>query len=134
MPSTREVRRRIRSAKNVAQITRAMEMVAASKMRKAQRNVLAARPYAERLWDVMGELTARMTGGTRKDTLLDVRKEIKTVGLIIITPDRGLCGSLVSNILRRSSRFYNEQRNQGRAVKFYAVGKKRPRFLTAQSV
>jgi len=129
MPSTREVRRRIRSAKNVAQITRAMEMVAASKMRKAQRNVLAARPYAERLWDVMGELTARMTGGTRKDTLLDVRKEIKTVGLIIITPDRGLCGSLVSNILRRSSRFYNEQRNQGRAVKFYAVGKKGHDFL-----
>jgi F-type H+-transporting ATPase subunit gamma len=129
MPSTREVRRRIRSAKNVAQITRAMEMVAASKMRKAQRNVLAARPYAERLWDVMGELTARMTGGTRKDTLLDVRKEIKTVGLIIITPDRGLCGSLVSNILRRSSRFNNEQRSQGRAVQFYAVGKKGYDFL-----
>lgn len=129
MPSTREVRRRIRSAKNVAQITRAMEMVAASKMRKAQRNVLAARPYAERLWDVMGELTARITGGKRKDTLLDVRKEIKTVGLIIITPDRGLCGSLVSNILRRSSRFCNEQRNQGRAVRFYAVGKKGYDFL-----
>jgi F-type H+-transporting ATPase subunit gamma len=129
MPNTHEVRRRIRSAKNVAQITRAMEMVAASKMRKAQRNVLAARPYAERLWDVMGELTARMTGGTCKDTLLDVRKEIKTVGLIIITPDRGLCGSLVSNILRRSLRFYNEQHNQGRAVKFYAVGKKGYDFL-----
>ena len=64
MPSTREIRRRIRSVKNMTQITRAMEMVSASKMRRAQRNVLATRPYADRLFDVMGELTARAVGAT----------------------------------------------------------------------
>src|SRR6266498_655371 len=60
VPSTREIRRRIRSVKNMTQITRAMEMVSASKMRRAQRNVLATRPYADRLLDVMGELTTNV--------------------------------------------------------------------------
>lgn len=129
MASSREIKRRIRSVKNVAQITRAMEMVSASKMRRAQRNVLATRPYADRLADVMAELTARSTGNARQGTLLEARATVEKIGLIVITPDRGLCGSLVSNILRRSGRFILEQQKAGRTVEAYTFGKKGRDFM-----
>ncbi|GAB4429771.1 MAG: F0F1 ATP synthase subunit gamma [Chloroflexi bacterium OHK40] len=129
MASSREIKRRIRSVKNVAQITRAMEMVSASKMRRAQRNVLATRPYADRMRDLIGELTSRMVGGSRRGTLLEVRPDTGKVGLIIVTPDRGLCGSLVSNVLRRAGRFILEQRQLGRTVDTFAYGKKGRDFL-----
>ncbi|MFO7170582.1 MAG: F0F1 ATP synthase subunit gamma [Chloroflexota bacterium] len=128
MPSTREIRRRIRSVANLAQITRAMEMVSASKMRRAQRNVLATRPYADRLLDVMGELTARQVG-SRRGTLLEVRPNVRGVALVVVTPDRGLCGSLVTNVLRRTSRFLLEARERGQEVDVLAVGKKGRDFL-----
>ena len=128
MPSTREIRRRIRSVRNLAQITRAMEMVSASKMRRAQRNVLATRPYADRLRDVMSSLMARASG-SRKGTLLEVRTEVKNVALILITPDRGLAGSLVANILRRTARFVIDEKAKGRNVKVLAIGKKGRDFL-----
>jgi F-type H+-transporting ATPase subunit gamma len=128
MPSTREIRRRIRSVKNLSQITRAMEMVAASKMRRAQRNVLATRPYSDRMLDLMGELTTRLVG-PRTGTLLEVRQPVKAVGVVVITPDRGLAGSLVSNVLRRTGRFVLEQREQGRGVEVFTIGKKGRDFL-----
>lgn len=128
MPSTREIRRRIRSVRNLSQITRAMEMVSASKMRRAQRNVLATRPYADRLRDVMSSLMARASG-SRKGTLLEVRTEVKNVALILITPDRGLAGSLVANILRRTARFVVDEKAKGRNVKVLAIGKKGRDFL-----
>ena len=128
MPSTREIRRRIRSVRNLAQITRAMEMVSASKMRRAQRNVLATRPYADRLRDVMSSLMAG-TSGSHKGTLLEVRAEVKNVALILITPDRGLAGSLVANILRRTARFIIDEKAKGRNVKVLAIGKKGRDFL-----
>jgi len=128
VPSTREIRRRIRSVRNLSQITRAMEMVSASKMRRAQRNVLATRPYADRLRDVMSSLMAGM-GGSHKGTLLEVRAEVKNVALILITPDRGLAGSLVANILRRTARFVIDEKAKGRNVKVLAIGKKGRDFL-----
>ncbi|HMO56653.1 MAG TPA: F0F1 ATP synthase subunit gamma [Roseiflexaceae bacterium] len=127
MPSTREIRRRIRSVKNLAQITRAMEMVSASKMRRAQRNVLATRPYADRMLDVMGELTSRAV--SRTGTLLEVRENVRAVAVIFITPDRGLAGSLVTNVLRRGSRFILDERQRGRNIYTMAVGKKGRDFL-----
>jgi F-type H+-transporting ATPase subunit gamma len=129
MASSREIKRRIRSTKNIAQITRAMEMVSASKMRRAQRNVLATRPYADRMRDLMADLTARVVGGAKKGTLLEKRAEIRRVGLIIVTPDRGLCGSLVTSVLRRSMRFIAEQRALGREVDLFAYGKKGRDFV-----
>jgi F-type H+-transporting ATPase subunit gamma len=129
VPSTREIRRRIRSVKNMTQITKAMEMVSASKMRRAQRNVLATRPYADRLLDVMGELTARAVGGARAGTLLEVRPNVRAVGLIVVTPDKGLTGAMITNVLRRSSRVILEERERGRQVELLAVGKKGRDFL-----
>ncbi len=128
MASSREIKRRIRSVKNVGQITRAMEMVAASKMRRAQRNVLATRPYADRMRDLIGEVTKRLVGG-RKGTLLEVRPDTGKVALIVVTPDRGLSGSLTSNVLRRVGRFILEQQQLGRTVDTYAYGKKGRDFL-----
>jgi F-type H+-transporting ATPase subunit gamma len=128
VPSTREIRRRIRSVRNLSQITRAMEMVSASKMRRAQRNVLATRPYADRLRDVMSSLMAR-TSGSRKGSLLEIRPEVKSVALIVITPDRGLAGSLVGNLLRRTARFVLDERAKGHSVKVLAIGKKGRDFL-----
>lgn len=128
MPSTREIRRRIRSVKNMTQITRAMEMVSASKMRRAQRNVLATRPYADRLYDVMGELTSRAVGG-RQGTLLEVRPNVKTLAVILVTPDKGLTGAMITNVLRRVGRFVLDERERGRQVEVLAVGKKGRDFL-----
>lgn len=128
MPSTREIRRRIRSVKNMTQITRAMEMVSASKMRRAQRNVLATRPYADRLFDVMGELTARAVGA-RSGTLLEVRPNVTKIGLIVVTPDKGLTGAMITNVVRRAGRFLLDERGHGRQLEVLAVGKKGRDFL-----
>jgi F-type H+-transporting ATPase subunit gamma len=129
MASSREIKRRIRSVKNVAQITRAMEMVSASKMRRAQRNVIAARPYADRMRDLIGDLTARVVGPARKGTLLEKREDFDKVALIVVTPDRGLCGSLVSNALRRAGKFIQDQNRGGHKVDTFAYGKKARDFL-----
>ena len=128
MPSTREIRRRIRSVKNMTQITRAMEMVSASKMRRAQRNVLATRPYADRMLDVMGELTDRAVG-TRSGTLLEVRPNVTKIGLIVVTPDKGLTGAMITNVVRRAGRFLLDERERGRQLEVLAVGKKGRDFL-----
>lgn len=128
MPSTREIRRRIRSVKNLTQITRAMEMVSASKMRRAQRNVLATRPYADRLLDVMGELTSRIVG-VPPGSLLEVRPNVRAIGLVVVTPDKGLTGAMISNVLRRAARFILDERARGREIEVLAVGKKGRDFM-----
>jgi F-type H+-transporting ATPase subunit gamma len=128
VPSTREIRRRIRSVKNLTQITRAMEMVSASKMRRAQRNVLATRPYADRLLDVMGELTSRIVGAP-PGSLLEVRPNVRAIGLVVVTPDKGLTGAMISNVLRRAARFILDERARGREIEVLAVGKKGRDFM-----
>ncbi len=112
----------------MTQITRAMEMVSASKMRRAQRNVLATRPYADRLFDVMGELTARAVGA-RSGTLLEVRPNVTKIGLIVVTPDKGLTGAMITNVVRRAGRFLLDERGHGRQLEVLAVGKKGRDFL-----
>src|SRR5215218_3480716 len=105
MPSTREIRRRIRSVKNVSQITRAMEMVAAAKMRKAQQRVLASRPYSERLRDVIGDLASLRIDASELQTFpLLTQREIRRTAVILVTPDKGLTGPMNSNLIRRASR------------------------------
>lgn len=104
MPSVREIRRRIRSVKNTSQITKAMEMVSAVKMRRAQELVHLGRPYAEKLTELVAGLT-RVSGttGDAPDPLLRQRP-VRRRGLIVVTADRGLCGSLNANVLRAAAR------------------------------
>jgi F-type H+-transporting ATPase subunit gamma len=126
--SSREIRRRIRSVRNISQITRAMEMVSASKMRRAQQRVTASRPYAERLQSVIADLASLQLDAEdlARFPLLQQR-EIKKVGVLVITPDKGLTGPLNSNILRRASRYILSE--AGAPVEVVASGKKARDFM-----
>ena len=97
MPSTRDIRRRIKSVKNTAQITRAMQMVAAAKMRKAQQAALVGRPYAELMNAILAEAGPRIA--SFKHPLMELRA-IRKRALIVVSTDRGLCGGLNSNLFR----------------------------------
>lgn len=97
MPSTRDIRRRIKSVKNTRQITKAMELVAASKMKKAQAAALAGRPYAELMAKMLAAIADRVEEAQHPFL---AKREIRTRGIILITSDKGLCGPLNSNVLK----------------------------------
>jgi len=109
MPTIREIRRRIRSVQSTAKVTRAMEMVAASKMRRAQERTIAARPYAEEMRHVLANLAAQRRSGDEIHPLL-VKRPVNRIAIIHITPDRGLCGGLIASVNRSVASFILEQR------------------------
>ena len=121
----RLIRRRIRTIKSTAKITKAMEMIAASKMRQAQLRVLAARPYAEKMREVLADLSAQPKGQDEIHPLLQQR-EVKRIAVINITSDRGLCGGLNANINRRTAGFILEQKVP---VSVVVVGRKGRDFM-----
>ena len=102
MPSLRDIRRRIRSVRNMSQVTRAMQMVAASRMRRAQQRVLASRPYSEAVRVMLGELSQQRADPMTLHPLLRTRP-VRTRAYVIFTSDRGLAGALNSNVLRRAT-------------------------------
>lgn len=102
MPSEREIRRRIRSVRNIQQVTKAMQTVAASRMRRAQQAVLASRPYEERLRSILNDLAPH--ADPEAHALL-ARREVKRAAIILISTDRGLVGGLNANIVRTAIRF-----------------------------
>src|SRR5919206_1718442 len=104
MPSLRDIRRRIRSTKNMAQITKAMELVAASRMRRAQAAVLAARPYSTAMRTLITQLGAARSDGDAQHPLLQ-RRPVQNVGLVMLTSDRGLAGALNTNVIRTGTEF-----------------------------
>lgn len=128
MPSLLDLRRRIRSVKNTQQLTKAMKTVAAARLRRAQERVFNARPFAEQLRKVLGNLTARIEDITHP--LLEVRPE-ERIFFIIVTADRGLCGAFNSNILRAAQTFMRE--HSARPLNFAAVGRKGRDFLRRRS-
>ena len=102
MPSTRDIRRRIKSVKNTAQITKAMQMVAASKMRKAQQAALSGRPYATLMNSVLSAVIKKAGDFTHP---LTTTREVKKRAVILITTDKGLCGALNGNVVREAAKF-----------------------------
>ena len=120
MASTRDIRRRIKSVKNTRQITKAMELVAASKMKKAQQVALAGRPYAELLSDMLAALGPRVDE-SRHPFL--VQREVKTRGILLVTTDKGLCGPLNGNLFKVVSEIRTP-------AKFVVVGRKGAQFLS----
>lgn len=123
MPSTLTLRRRIRSIKNTHKITRAMELVASAKMKKAQDGVLASRPYAQETSALLDRLIPQLTVNHQ---LLTPRPEVKAVTLVIISSDRGLCGSFNVNVLRQSLQAIRtiEQEYPGAKIEWVAMGRK----------
>ncbi|MBC7542739.1 MAG: F0F1 ATP synthase subunit gamma [Candidatus Sericytochromatia bacterium] len=133
MASIREIKGRIKSVKNTGQITKAMQMVAAAKVRKAQERVLAARPYAEALEAMFKEVAANLGGEDIEEPLLKARA-IKTVGLLVITSDKGLAGAYNSNVLRASLARINALKAEGYDVKLWLVGTKAVSFYKSLGV
>ena len=119
MPDIRKVKRRIRGVQNIAKITRAMEMIAASKMRKAQERGLAGRPYSQKIEQVIADLAALPDIGLQHPLLQ--RRPVEKIAVVHITPDRGLCGGLNSNLNRGLARFVVDRKKTASII---AVGRK----------
>jgi F-type H+-transporting ATPase subunit gamma len=126
MANTKEIRGQIKSIRNTAKITKAMEMVAASKMRKAQERMEASRPYAEKIRTVIGHL--RKARPDYRHPWLDER-EAKRVGYLIISTDRGLAGGLNANLFRLLLRDIREWQEKGAEVELCLVGRKAAQFF-----
>jgi F-type H+-transporting ATPase subunit gamma len=120
MPSTRDIRRRIKSVKNTRQITKAMELVAASKMKKAQQAAVAGQPYANLMADMIAALTARVSESDHQ-FLFD--RPVRTRGILLVTTDKGLCGPLNSNLFK----LVTEIRTP---AKYCVIGRKGAQFLS----
>ncbi len=147
MATAREIRRRMGSIRNIRQITRAMELIAVTRLRRAQQRVVATRPYADKMRQVLGDLVERIdvpeTAGAADlgvnaaegaegraevpsvalHPLLD-RRPVTRIGVILLTTDRGLCGALNSNTIRAALQFIYAQQNAGRGVELIIVGRK----------
>lgn len=122
MATGKEIRGKIKSVENTKKITKAMEMVAASKMRKAQDRMRAARPYGEKIRRVAGNLSHALTEYTHP--FLEKREDVKNVGLIVVTSDKGLCGGLNTNILRLTLGKMKEWDAAGKTLQVTAIGNK----------
>jgi F-type H+-transporting ATPase subunit gamma len=123
MANLKEIRDRISSVKNTRKITEAMRLVAAAKVRRAQEQVLRSRPFADRLARVLQNLEARM-GFEASDSPLLARREVRTITLLAVTGDRGLCGGYNANVIKRTEQRFAELTGQGYAVDLVLMGRK----------
>lgn len=126
MAGTKEIRTKIKSVQNTRKITKAMEMVAASKMRKAQERMRAARPYAEKIRNVAAHMA--LANPEYKHPFM-VARDIKRAGLIVVTTDKGLCGGLNTNVLRAVTTQLRDLQNKGVETQTTAIGTKGMQFL-----
>ena len=132
MPSTKEIRRRIRTVQKTQQITSAMRMVSAAKLRRAQDAILAARPYAKKMYALLGEI-----GRRHKDAehpLLQTHPQQRVHELIVVTSDRGLCGAFNANVLKRGQATARVLVTQGLRVVITPVGKKADEFFRRRKI
>lgn len=128
MANLRDIKRRIKSVKNTQQITKAMKMVSAAKLRRAQEEIEAARPYAEKMLGLIGSLASKASPDSHP--LLSVRGGNK-VGVVLITSDRGLCGGFNSTLIRTLERFMAEKK--GSEIKLYLIGKRGGEYFTRRA-
>ena len=127
MPGTKEIRVKIRSVQNTRKITKAMEMVAASKMRKAQERMRTARPYGEKIRNVAAHISH--SNPEYRHPFLVERDTVKRVGIIVITTDKGLCGALNTNVLRLALSHYKQWQSEGEEIEVCCIGGKGLGFM-----
>jgi len=120
--STQDLKRRVRSITNTRKVTRAMELVASARLRRAQMRIEALRPYADRMLELMAGVS--QAAGAVRLPLLERRGQIKTVAIVPVTADRGLAGGFNAQIIRRSLALMREQRADGREVVWFSTGRK----------
>jgi F-type H+-transporting ATPase subunit gamma len=128
MPNLKSIRDRIKSVKNTKKITEAMRLVAAAKVRRAQDQVLATRPFADRLAQVLNGLQSRLKF-EEADLPLLRKREVKTVGLLVISGDRGLCGAYNSNVIRRAENRAKELQKEGLNYRYILAGRKSTQYF-----
>lgn len=126
MAGAKEIRTKISSIKKTQKITRAMEMVAASKMRKTQDRMRASKPYANKIYEVVKHI-ARAKSEYRHPFMIE--REIKRIGVIVVTTDRGLCGGLNSNLLRDTLKTLKQWQGQGKEIDLAIIGRKGQAFF-----
>ena len=127
MPGTKEIRMKIRSVQNTRKITKAMEMVAASKMRKAQERMRHARPYGEKIRNIAAHISH--ANPEYRHPFLVHRDSVKRVGIIVITTDKGLCGALNTNLLRMVLNQYKTWQGEGEEIDVCCIGNKGFSFM-----
>ncbi len=128
MPNLKSIRDRIKSVKNTKKITEAMRLVAAAKVRRAQEQVIATRPFADRLAQILYGLQARLRFEEANLPLLR-KRDVQTVGILVITGDRGLCGAYNSNVIRRAENRAKELQAEGIDYRFVLVGRKATQYF-----
>ncbi|MBU1249163.1 MAG: F0F1 ATP synthase subunit gamma [Proteobacteria bacterium] len=122
MASLNDVKNQIVGVKKTKQITKAMNMVASAKLRNAQERIERFRPYADKFYEMLGDLAAGADESVHP--LLEVREETKSTGIVVVTSDRGLCGAFNANILSMANKLANSKVAEGKTVKMYCIGKK----------
>jgi len=127
MPGTKEIRMKIRSVQNTRKITKAMEMVAASKMRRAQERMRNARPYGEKIRNVAAHISH--ANPEYRPPFLVERDTVKGIGIIVVSTDKGLCGALNTNLLRLALAKYKEWQGEGENIEVCAIGAKAFGFM-----
>jgi F-type H+-transporting ATPase subunit gamma len=128
MASLRDIKTKIKGVNKTRQITRAMNMVAAAKLRGMQTKTLNFRPYAEKFADVLGRLCQGLQ--TNAHPLLSQYEEVKAVALILLTAERGMCGAFNNNLIAEASKFIKRQTAQGKKVRIYCIGGKGRNFFS----
>ncbi|MDK2921299.1 MAG: F-type H+-transporting ATPase subunit gamma [Desulfonauticus sp.] len=120
--SLRDIKRKIDAVKKTKQITKAMNMVASAKLRNAQLRIERFRPYADKYYEIIADLSGRADASIHP--LLEKREEVKTVGILLVTSDKGLCGAFNTNLCNAANKLALEKKAEGKEVKFICVGKK----------
>lgn len=129
MASLKSIKKRIVSVKNTRQITKAMKMVSAAKLRRAQENVVAARPYAQKMGEVLQSLAGNLEGDLHP---LLQKRDAKKLLLIVVTSDRGLCGGFNSNLCKAGERYIKEKQAEFEQISIMTVGRKGYEFLKSR--
>lgn len=125
MPNVREIKNRIKSVRNIGQVTRALEAVSASRARKAQQQALSSRAYAQKAWEVLVNVASQGgNGGVVMHPLLEVRPTVKAITILLISGDRGLAGAYNTNVVRTATAFARSMCGTGCSVRWVVVGRK----------